>query len=115
MSKRPRRKSTIQPSLVDVDSEDDVANQSETSKARNIRMSHADEEILLLTCVKYFDEINDTSTIRGIPGSKVVKERQQREERAWQNITDEMNGKSAVSNEFITFAIFFVIICVFFF
>lgn len=87
---RGRRKSTAHKSLAESDEEENSA-ETIRNTARNSRISHAEDEVLLQVYVMHFEDINDTTTIRGIPSSKNVKQRQQREEEAWENIATEMN------------------------
>lgn len=92
-----KRRKTVRTQL----NEDDDVAESVRKEARQVRISHEEEEILLSICVKYFDDINDTSTIRGIPGSTVVKQREERQKTAWQKVTNEMNAQTTVSIEFL--------------
>lgn len=98
LNERPRRKVAIEKSTID-ESDDDMADDGKQSKTtRNARMKHEEEEIYLAMCVEHFDSINDTSTIRGIPGSAAVKEREKKERDAWDAITNQMNEKNNVSS-----------------
>lgn len=90
-----KRRKTVRTQL----NEDDNVAESVRKEARQVRISHEEEEILISICVKYFDDINDTSTIRGIPGSTVVKEREERQMTAWQKVANEMNAQTTVSIE----------------
>lgn len=65
-------------------------------KTRAKRMNSDQQELYLKLCVEHFEAINDTTTIRGMPSSLSVTERQERESLAWQNIAEDMNRRSGV-------------------
>lgn len=73
--------------------------------ARRVRMTNEEEEILLTICLKYFDDINDTSTMRGIPGSASIKQREERQKAAWQNVAKEMNAQTTVDIELLNISV----------
>lgn len=87
-----------------IDSEDQNDSESEDSR-RNPRMNAEHEEMFVKLCVENFDEINDTSTIKGTPVSSNVKIRKKKMDDAWDKITLEMNRISQVIlNEFLFYA-----------
>lgn len=60
-------------------------------------MQGDDEEYFVSVCVKYFDQINDKTTIRGTPGSTKNLNRQKQMDDAWLGIQKEMNELCGVS------------------
>lgn len=86
-----RRKSVAQPQA-SAESEDDGDISNEKS-ARNKRMRDDEEEEFVAICVKYFDQINDKTTIRG---NSAHKKSQDKTENAWASITTEMNQRYGV-------------------
>lgn len=91
---RPKRKES-EKVVDDIDS--DESDGDDPKKSKTTRMKKEEEEVYLKLCVEHFEAINDTTTARGTPNSSSVKERKQKENHAWERISEIMNKRCNVS------------------
>lgn len=91
---RQRRKSTLVQSRV---VENDLVSDDSDENSKKYRMNADAHEAFIKICVEKFDEINDTSTIRGTPTSSNVRGRQNKVAQAWNKIAESMNRNINVS------------------
>lgn len=75
--------------------EENESDNRRDQRKRNPKMRDDEEEIYLQLCIENFQLINDTTTGRGTPN--VTKMRKEKENRAWENIAQEMNRRNNVS------------------